>query len=69
MSHVAYDDPGWITGKDVAVMAGVTHATVRSWIHRGYGPPYYRIVRSVRYKRAEVQAWLDGTRHEPRKAS
>lgn len=67
MTNVALNDPGWLTSKEVAALAGVTPATVRSWVHRGYGPPYFRVVRSIRYKRAEVEAWLEAGRHEPPK--
>lgn len=65
MANVALDDPDWLNSYDVADMAGVTPATVRSWVHRGMGPPYYRIVRSVRYRRSEVVEWLESSRHEP----
>lgn len=52
-----------MTSKQVAALTGVTPPTVRSWVHRGLGPPYYRIVRSVRYKRPEVEAWMERHHH------
>jgi len=58
-----------MTSKDVAVLLGVTPATVRSWKHRGMGPPCYKTVGAVRYRRVDVEAWLEAQRQEPRQAS
>ena len=32
--------------------------TLATWRHRGIGPPYTKIGRSVWYRRADVEAWL-----------
>jgi excisionase family DNA binding protein len=42
---------------DVARLVGVSVHTVRSWRHRGLGPPFYRVGGAVRYRRAEVLQW------------
>lgn len=63
MTDVALADE-WITAKEVAAMTGMTVPAVRAWVHRGYGPPFYKFERSVRYKRSEVEAWVNAGRHE-----
>jgi len=43
-----------------AEILNVSPATLRSWRLRGYGPAYYKLgLRLVRYKRAEIVAWLE----------
>jgi excisionase family DNA binding protein len=37
---------------------GVPKATVFSWNSRGVGPRRYRVGKHVRYRRADVDAWL-----------
>jgi predicted DNA-binding transcriptional regulator AlpA len=32
--------------------------TLQKWRVTGYGPPYYKIGRSVRYAREEIEAWI-----------
>lgn len=49
------DEP--MTASEVADLFGVSIWTVRSWARRKQGPPFYRIVGSIRYDRAEVLAW------------
>lgn len=29
------------------------------WRTKGFGPKYYKLGRSVRYKKADVDAWID----------
>lgn len=36
--------------------------TIQKWRVTGYGPPYYKIGRSVRYRRSEVIAWVEERR-------
>lgn len=51
--------PDLIKTADVARLANVEHATVRSWRHRGIGPRWFRLETGVvRYRRAEVERWL-----------
>lgn len=55
-------DDEWIKAPEVAKMAGASVSAVRSWVARRKGPPHYRIMGMVRFKRAEVQEWIDSTR-------
>jgi predicted DNA-binding transcriptional regulator AlpA len=39
--------------------------TFRNWRHKGIGPPYVKIGRSVRYDKAELIAWLESHKITP----
>lgn len=34
-------------------------ATLYAWRHRGEGPPAYKVGRDLRYRREEVEGWLE----------
>lgn len=36
--------------------------TIQKWRVSGHGPGFYKIGRSVRYKRGEVRAWVNARR-------
>jgi predicted DNA-binding transcriptional regulator AlpA len=40
--------------------------TIYNWRLRGEGPPAYRVGKYLRYRRSEVDAWLEG-RHDTAK--
>jgi excisionase family DNA binding protein len=44
---------------ELADMLAVPLGTLYQWRHRGEGPPGYRIGRHVRYRRGDVEAWLE----------
>ncbi len=48
-----------MTVQDVAAYLGVPAATVYQWNSRGQGPKRYRLGKHVRYRRADVDAWVD----------
>ena len=48
-------DPEWL-----AEYLGIPLATVYQMNSRGNGPRRIRVGRHVRYRRADVDAWLDG---------
>ena len=41
-------------------MLGIPVDTLYGWRHRGEGPQGYRIGWHVRYRRATMEAWLEG---------
>ena len=43
--------------------------TIQKWRITGYGPEFYKIGRSVRYKRAEVVEWINARRRAHTSAS
>jgi hypothetical protein len=54
--------PDLLTPPEFAEMARVTLAAVRKWAARGIGPEPKRPpgTNLVRYRRADVEAWLNG---------
>jgi predicted DNA-binding transcriptional regulator AlpA len=50
-----------IDSEALAAELGISRRTVDSWRGRGVGPRFLRICgKSVRYRREEVDAWLNG---------
>ena len=49
-----------LTINELSEMLGIPVDTLYGWRHRGEGPRGYRIGRHVRYRRAAVEAWLEG---------
>lgn len=45
--------------RELAEHLDVPESTVYSWRTRGGGPPGMRVGRHVRYRRCDVEAWLD----------
>jgi excisionase family DNA binding protein len=56
------DHPHVYTDSELAPLLGVKRTTLQQWRCRGEGPPFYRVGRAIRYRPAEVQAWLDARR-------
>ena len=48
-----------LTVSQVATHLGVPVATVYAWNSRGLGPRRYRVGKYVRYRRADVEAWIE----------
>ncbi|MFJ1703281.1 helix-turn-helix transcriptional regulator [Kitasatospora sp. NPDC088346] len=47
------------TAEELAAYLGVPLGTVYAWRHRGQGPVAIKVGRHLRYRWAEVEAWLD----------
>lgn len=57
------DESPWITSSEAAAMLGVTRNTLRRWCRAGDGPTHYITPGGeMRFKVADVQAWLESTR-------
>lgn len=56
----------FLTTSEVAEILQVEPETVSDWRARGEGPPHYRVGRAIRYKRADLDAWLASNRVEPK---
>jgi len=54
-----------MTSEGVATMLGVPRATIYAWRYRNDGPPAHRIGKYLRFKRADVEAWLATKRDPP----
>ena len=55
---VATRRPAALTERQVAEQLGLSVATLRAWRHRGKGPRFLRLGRSVRYLPADVDEFL-----------
>ena len=50
--------PAALTERQVADQLGLSVATLRAWRHRGKGPRFLRLGRSVRYLPADVDEFV-----------
>ena len=51
--------------KIAARVIGLGYRTLEQWRYLGKGPAYFMVGRSVRYRRDELEAWLQNRRVEP----
>jgi predicted DNA-binding transcriptional regulator AlpA len=56
---------GWLTTKQVAGISGLSTAHLHSLRKKGLSPPYHQMGRKVLYRRADIDTWLQTTRHAP----
>ena len=53
-----------VTSKEAAHMLGFSEKTLRNWRTNGrQAIPFIRIGRTVRYRTADLEAWLNGDSH------
>jgi excisionase family DNA binding protein len=52
-------DDAMMTPSQVAEYLSVPVATLYAWRHRGGGPPAIRVGKHLRYRREDVERWLD----------
>ena len=45
--------------KHAARYVGVTQATLRFWRSRGEGPRYFRAGKLIRYRRVDLDSWIE----------
>lgn len=43
---------------ELAELTGISRVTLGQWRAAGKGPPWTKLGRAVRYRRAEVEAWI-----------
>ena len=55
---VATRRPAALTERQVAEQLGLSVATLRAWRHRGRGPRFLRLGRSVRYLPSDVDEFV-----------
>lgn len=46
--------------QEVAAILGVPVKTLYQWRYKGVGPAGVRVGRHLRYRAADVEAWIDG---------
>jgi excisionase family DNA binding protein len=52
-------DLEYLTIDDVARLLQVSRRTVNQWRRMGRGPRSFRLPKGVRYRRADVELWVD----------
>lgn len=62
------DQPALLSPDEVAHYLGVPIRTLYAWRHTGRGPRGFKVGRHVRYRRADVDRWLD-QQADPRPAA
>ena len=54
-----------LTTGELADMLSVSERTLIRWRAQRVGPPWTKVGHAVRYRRRDVDAWLDFRRQEP----
>lgn len=54
----AVDDSALIDEKQLCADLGISSVTATKWRAKAAGPPFIKVGRLVRYRRADVEAWL-----------
>lgn len=49
-----------ITPRELANELGLPETTIAQWRYRHIGPSYLKVGRHVRYRREDVDRWIDG---------
>jgi excisionase family DNA binding protein len=49
----------WLSPEQFGELIGVPLATIYGWHHKHYGPRPRKVGRHLRYRRSEVETWLD----------
>lgn len=52
-------DREFLSTEGVAELLGIPAATVRYWRHTGRGPHGFRVGRAVRYRRTDLDRWIE----------
>lgn len=52
-----------LTEAETSEITGVPRRTLRQWRYVGKGPIFVKLGRAVRYRRDDLDAWIEGNRH------
>ena len=52
-------DHALMTTDEAAEVCRTTPGTLEQWRHRGEGPQFVKLGRAVRYRRADLDAWIE----------
>lgn len=52
-------EPEYLNTQQAAALVGFSSQQLEIWRHRGEGPPFVKLSRAVRYRRAALLAWMD----------
>jgi predicted DNA-binding transcriptional regulator AlpA len=59
---MSYDAFEWLNAKTVAALIGMTERWLYQRRRKRLPPIYHRMGGTVRYKRSDVEAWVESTR-------
>lgn len=59
----------FMTVEELAGYLGIAKGTIYSWRHVHFGPPSYKFGGVIKYKLADVDAWIDSNREGEEVAS
>jgi len=59
----------WQSPEELADELGIPVGTIYQWRYRGRGPKGHKIGKHIRYRRSDVEAWLETRADAPRPAS
>ncbi len=48
----------YLTTRQLAELIGISEISLAQWRARGQGPAFIRLGRTIRYARADVDAWI-----------
>lgn len=60
VENVSRDE--FVNERQLADMLCQSVRTIQKWWVTGHGPEYFKLGRSVRYRRSEVSAWIEARR-------
>ncbi len=64
MNDDEFETPN-LSESEAASLIGVSSQTLRNFRARRFGPPFYKLGRSVLFRRSEVTEWVESCRKEP----
>jgi predicted DNA-binding transcriptional regulator AlpA len=51
--------PLYLTESQLAAHLGMARITLAQWRSKGFGPPFMRVGRSIRYRLTDVNKWAE----------
>lgn len=58
--------PDFLTPAEVAEILRVPTGTLYTWRYKGIGPPSFKVGRTLRYDRADLESWIKSRQSEAR---
>lgn len=52
----------YLSPREVAALIGVPYKTLEKWRYFGGGPPFIKVVKTIRYARADIDAFMASQR-------